>query len=363
MRPRDYLLDRLPLLAAFAAALVVLLLVVHLAYRPLRLEDVGYIVLLAVIAAAAILAVDHQRHRAFRAEVARRLGSREDLAAPLPRAASRELRAMAALLQTTSAAASGDAQRLRADAERHRAFIDLWVHQMKTPLAVLELTARQHRAGGAGEAWRGVAEEVDALAHGLDLMLASARLDRFELDLRPELTDLGVAARTAVNDLKSAWIRSEVYPRVTTPGPAGDELDGGGPAAVTAETDPLWLQVILRQLLTNAIKYSHAGSHVDVTVEPHGSGARITVADTGVGIPPEDVPRVFDRFFTGANGRLGRASTGMGLYLAAEVCRRLGHELSLESAVGKGTTARLTIAPEGLHRFAGDGSVRSRAAA
>src|SRR5690606_11431127 len=96
-----------------------------------------------------------------------------------------------------------------------------------------------------------------------------------------------------------------VYPRVHAP--TADRADTGGGQPVTAETDPAWLQVVLRQLLTNAIKYSSSGGHVDVTVEHHGTGARISVVDAGIGIPPEDVPRVFDRFFTGANGRRGTA--------------------------------------------------------
>src|SRR5690606_30981805 len=103
MRPRDYVLDRLPVLLAFAAALAVMLLVVHLAYRPLRGADVAYIVLLALSATVVILTVDYQRHRGFRREVAARLTSWPSnpgsLAAPLPRGASREQRAMAALLE------------------------------------------------------------------------------------------------------------------------------------------------------------------------------------------------------------------------------------------------------------------------
>lgn len=356
MRPRDYLLDRLPLLLAFAAALGVLLLVVHLAYRPLQLGDVAYIALLAVVATAAILAVDHQRHRQFRREVAERLAARptnlDRLIAPLPRAASRELRAMTALLDATSAQAAAELQRHRSDAEQHRVFVDQWVHQMKTPVAVLELTARQQQVTAGGStgpadtaarqantaAWRSVAEETDALANGLDLMLSTARLERFELDLRPELVDLGAAARAAVNDLKRAWIRAGVYPKIDAPD-----------TVVRAETDPKWLQVVLRQLLTNAIKYSGDGATVTVTVTHHGEGGVISVADTGIGIPPEDVPRVFERFYTGANGRRATASTGMGLYLAAEICRRLGHELDLESTVGRGTTVRVSIAPRAMH--------------
>lgn len=344
MRVRDFVLDRMPLVLAFAAATGLLLLVVHLAYRPLRGGDVAYIVLLGACATCVVLAVEHRRHKRFRDEVAARLasppGAPGQPLAPPSGAVSREQRALVTLLAAQQAAAARDLHRLQSEAEQHRAFIDLWVHQMKTPVAVLELTARQQQSAGDSEAWRSVAEEADALAHGLDLMLSTARLERFDLDLRPELIDLGAAARKAVNDLKRSWLRAGVYPRVhTAPG-----------SPVTAETDPAWLQVVMRQLLTNAIKYSESGAHVDVAVEAFGNGARIAVRDTGIGIPQEDLPRVFDRFFTGVNGRAVSASTGMGLYLAAEVCRRLGHELSLESARGTGTTARVTITPGGIQR-------------
>ncbi len=390
MTPRAYLLDRLPLLLSFGVALLLLLLVVHLGLAPLTISEVGYIALLAVVMAALILGVDFLRHRSFRREVALRLshGDAGNLS-PLPRPASREQRAMAELLTGAQRDLQAELQQHKSSVEQHRAFVDLWVHQMKTPLAVLELTAQQEldaklteeRRDDSGssrgedeprEAWSSVAEEVDQLANGLDLMLTTARLERFDLDLKPALVDLAAAAREAVNDLKRTWIRTGVYPRVQvreqTPeratGQAADQApeqvtgqspeqatDQAANVAVGAESDPKWLQVVLRQLLTNAIKYSAKGQQVSVTVAQLAGCAVITVTDQGIGIPPEDVPRVFERFYTGANGRRGQASTGMGLFLAAEICRRLGHTLDLTSTPGGGTTVTLSIRPQGVHRI------------
>jgi len=342
MSPRAYVLDRLPLLLAFAAAVALLLLVVHLTVGPLSLGEAAYFVLLALVATTAILAVDYLRQRTFRQAVATRLdaGSELDLS-PLPRGASREQRAMTQLLNETQGRLLAELQRHKAAADEHRAFVDLWVHQMKTPLAVLELTTQQRLAqDGEAEAWASVAEEVEQLSNGLELMLSTARLERFELDLKPATVELAGAAREAVNDLKRSWLRSGVFPKV-------EALS----APLEVETDPKWLQVVLRQLLTNAMKYSARGQQVTVRVIADGQGARLEVSDTGVGIPAEDLPRVFERFFTGSNGRRGQASTGMGLYLAAEICRRLGHVLELESRQGAGTTATLRILPSGVHRL------------
>src|SRR5690606_922666 len=111
----------------------------------------------------------------------------------------------------------------------------------------------------------------------------------------------GTAVKALLNELRGVFIRAGVYPKVT------------GEQGVAAVTDPKWLQVVLRQLFTNAVKYSPPGGQVEVRVERWGAGARVVVRDEGPGIPPEDLPRVFDRYFTGANGRRYGASTGMGL--------------------------------------------------
>lgn len=339
MRPRDYLLDRLPLTLGFAAAVGFLLLVVHLGIAPLSWGDVAYVLLLSAVTGAVLLYVDYRRQAPFRRAVARRLAAGEEAeydAAPLPPAKSREQQAFADLLAADQRRALGALQRYRQNAEQHRTFVDLWVHQMKTPLAVLELTADQQ---DDSETWRSVAEELDHLSEGLELMLTSARLERFELDLKPVQVDLTELARAGVNALKASWLRHGVYPSVAAP-------EGG----VVVETDPKWLAVVLRQLLTNAIKYSPSGARVTVEVAELPSGARLSVVDDGMGIPQEDVPRVFERFFTGQNGRRTQASTGMGLYLAAEICRRLGHELAIETAVGEGSKFTVAVRPQGLHR-------------
>lgn len=340
MRPRDYLVDRLPLLLAFAVAVALLLLVVHLGHAPLAAADAGYIALLAVVMTTLILSVDYLRHRDFRRNVARRVDAGHNSLAPLPRGATREQRALAELLVGAQRESQAELQQRRVAAEEHRAFIELWVHQMKTPLTVLELTAQQELADEEpGGPWHSAVEELDQLSNGLELMLTNARLERFDLDLTPASVDLAEAVRTAVNQLKRSWLRTGVFPKVHAP-----------VAGVRVETDAKWLQVVLRQLLTNAIKYSSSGQTVTISVAAREGGATIAVADAGIGIPQEDLPRVFERFYTGANGRRGQAATGMGLYLAAEICRRLGHLLELESQPGEGTTASITIRPQGLHR-------------
>lgn len=337
----SFVLDRLGLIVGFLLSTALLLLIVHLSVARLDAGTVGYFLLLAGLLGALNLLVGYWRQRRFRQEVAARLRTGATLeAAPLTAGRTREQRALVALVEGARRAAAYETQLHRTAVEEHRAFVDLWVHQMKTPVTVLELTAREAR--DSPSAWESVQEEVASLAHGLDLMLNSARLERFNLDLSPAEVDLASLTRQAVNELKASWLRSGVYPNLVVPD-----------APVLVETDAKWLLFVLRQLLVNAIKYSQRGARVSLRVESSGTTATVSVSDEGIGIPPEDLPRIFERYFTGRNGRLRSASTGMGLYLVERVCAKLGHGVEVASRVGAGTTFTLTLRTEGLHRLTG----------
>lgn len=104
-------------------------------------------------------------------------------------------------------------------------------------------------------------------------------------------------------------------------------------------TDGKWLTFVVEQLLSNALKYTGQ----DGTVRIYREGDDLCIRDSGMGIAPEDLPRVFDMGYTGQNGRLDRRSSGIGLYLCRRICRNLRHEIRIESVPGAGTTVRLTL--------------------
>lgn len=356
-----FLADRWTLLLGQGLTLALLLLVVQLAIRPgeppLSAGDVAYLCLLAFVATTAVLLIDFLRQRRLHRELRRALAAGEeklDDVLPLRHAVGHEQRAWQAVLDAHHRRYLGALQRHRARTEQHHTFVHAWVHQMKMPLSVLDLTTQGAQASAGRDAaadrlWASVREETDRMAEGLELMMQTARLDRFELDLQPASVDLASLARASINELKWAWIRSGVFPRLSVE---------GAPAKVAS--DAKWLAVVLRQLLNNAIKYTLLKE-----AAPDGGGERarevviglrsgpgrtvLEVVDRGIGIPAHDLPRVFDPFFTGDNGRLSSASTGMGLYLVAEICRRLGHVVEVGSTVGEGTTVSLVFAgsPEG----------------
>ena len=110
----------------------------------------------------------------------------------------------------------------------------------------------------------------------------------------------------------------------------------------TVYTDVKWIAFILNQLILNAVKYRRdSGARIRISTERESHGVLLTVEDNGLGIRPEELPRVFDKGFTGTNGRIRGQSTGMGLYLCRKLCGKLGIRIGAESAEGRGT--RITL--------------------
>lgn len=210
----------------------------------------------------------------------------------------------------------------------HITFIQQWVHQMKTPLSVIHLLMQDDDSTKA----ESVREELDRLKRGLETVLYLARLDRFEQDFLIEPVTLRTLVSQAVGENKRLFIRNQVYPELLV-----DEN-------WRAESDEKWLAFVLNQLLVNAVRYS-AGKSSKVTIRAYERGSQVVleVQDYGIGIPREDIRRVFQPYFTGENGRKYAESTGMGLYLVKEICNRLNHGVELESTVDVGTTVRIVL--------------------
>ena len=109
-------------------------------------------------------------------------------------------------------------------------------------------------------------------------------------------------------------------------------------------TDEKWLGFVIGQVLSNALKYTSRGG-ITISMPEHGI---LSIRDTGMGIAPEDLPRIFERVYTGCNGRTDRRSSGIGLYLCRRVCDALGHTITARSAPGEGTEIRIGLRRRGL---------------
>ncbi len=290
------------------------------------------------LAGCAALAVDYLRRRGFYrqlAETIEALGEQSYLSTELlERPHHLEERLFYDALDLESKAMRDKIARARREQRDYREYVETWVHEIKTPLAAAHLTARNN----PGPAMEQVEAELDAVEGYVEQALYYSRGTSLDRDFSIRETVLADVAREAVR----AKARTLIGARVTP------ELSG---LDLTVRADPKWLSFVLGQLLVNAAKYRRPGDgpgRVRIWAERRATGldvyeTRLLVADDGVGIPEADQGRVFDKGFTGENGRRFARSTGMGLYLVRELCEKMGLTVWLTSAEGEGTTVAISF--------------------
>ncbi|MBS7009208.1 sensor histidine kinase [Anaerostipes sp.] len=217
--------------------------------------------------------------------------------------------------------------------QEYREYVEMWVHEIKTPIAVSRLMMEKHR----DELTRSLSEEMDKMEQFVEQMLYYSKSSSLQEDYMIRRVPLKPLVMGAVKAHSKSMVAQKAVPRF-------------GDLNYTVLTDPKWMSFILGQIITNGVKYHSKERKPELVFSAfrEENTVVLSVADNGIGIPPEDVPRIFRKGFTGSNGRQYRKSTGMGLYLCEKLCRKLGIELSVSSEAGKGTvfSLRMPLASE-----------------
>ena len=208
-----------------------------------------------------------------------------------------------------------------------RDFIEMWVHEVKLPVASLQLMAHNHR----DELGEKFTEQLRRIDDYTDQVLYYARSKNAEKDYIIKETSLKRAvANVAIKNREAAQL-------------AGASIETEG-LDITVMTDGKWLEFILGQFMANSLKYTVEDREpvIHISAEKLEDRVLLHFRDNGIGIPESDIPRVFDKSFTGENGHTYAKSTGMGLYIVKNLCDRLGHGISAASE--RGSFTELTIA-------------------
>lgn len=204
-------------------------------------------------------------------------------------------------------------------------YFTLWTHQIKTPIAAMDLLL-QHQASEEEsyyEQKKQVQAELFKIEQYVDMVLQYLRITDGINDFVLREYDLDDMIRQAVRKYAPMFIRKKLSLEYE-------------PLNKKIVTDEKWLVFVLEQLLSNAIKYTAAG-----IIRIYMKKACLVIEDTGIGILPEDQPRIFDKGYTGYNGRNDKKASGIGLYLVKEILNRLGHKISAESEPGAGTRMKI----------------------
>lgn len=214
-------------------------------------------------------------------------------------------------------------------------FFSQWVHNMKTPVSVIDIILQKLMEMDQidQKLLAEIKEENQKLITNLDQVLNMIRIEDFSKDYVPEVVDLLVSLKKVINESKSQFIYNNVFPSLQS-------LD----RSVKVLSDAKWNEFMIRQIISNAIKYSQAGEeskNIYFKITEEDGYIILTIQDEGVGIPSHDVNRIFEPFFTGENGRKFNESTGIGLYICSVIAEKLGHEIIVQSSKGEGTQIQI----------------------
>ena len=211
----------------------------------------------------------------------------------------------------------------------HLTFINHWIHQMKTPVSVINLLLQEYEGE---EVSSNIQQELDKIDKGLNMAMYFARLDQFQKDFSVEKVNLYNDVIELVNKERRLFIKNRIIPKV--------ELDKD----LVVYSDKKWLRFIIEQIIINGVKYSKDyGKYLIIKNIENSEYIIINIIDEGIGIPKKDIKRVFEPFFTGKNGRKFGESTGMGLYIVKKVCDNLGHRVEIKSEIEKGTRVSIVF--------------------
>ncbi len=241
--------------------------------------------------------------------------------------------------QSLIAAVYEDKIRLISQADRERSdwvdYYTLWAHQIKTPIAAMRLLLQSSQDPGREEAGKEsdgqraeLAMELFKIEQYVEMVLQYLRLESPSSDFVLKRYSLDHIVRQAVRKYARVFIRKKI------------SLEFSG-LNYDVLTDEKWLVFVIEQILSNALKYTREGK-ISIYMEK-GSAKTLVIADTGIGIAAEDLPRIFEKGYTGYNGRTDKKSTGIGLYLCRRILTKLSHTIAIEAEPGQGTQVKIGL--------------------
>ncbi len=199
-------------------------------------------------------------------------------------------------------------------------YFTLWVHQIKTPISALHLLIQSKDISN-----NDLLIQILRIEQYVEMVLHYIKIDHMSTDLKLKHYSLEDIINGVIKKQATFFIYQKIQLNLE-------------PISLKILTDEKWITFVIEQIISNALKYTKQGSiHIYVKNET------LYIQDTGIGIQAEDLPRIFERGFTGCNGRLDKKASGLGLYLCHEIISNLGYKIHIESQLGKGTCVSINF--------------------
>lgn len=310
-------------LALFMAFVAIFTLVMYLYQLPL--EALGYAAGLCSILGIIVCFTDSLRYRKKMEELAWQMEAVRNGVERFPQPADEQERIYQELLEVSRQERQEQVANLLKEKKDVTDYFTLWTHQIKTPMAAMGLLLQQEVSGEEAHynQKRQVKNELFRIEQYVDMVLQYLRLMDGINDFVLREYELDSIIRQALRKYAPMCIRKNLVLSYES-------------TETKVATDEKWMVFVVEQLLSNAIKYTSSGK-----IKIYMEKGCLVVEDSGIGILPEDLPRIFDKGYTGYNGRSDKKASGIGLYLVKEILGRLGHKIYAESESGKGTRMKV----------------------
>lgn len=197
-------------------------------------------------------------------------------------------------------------------------YYTIWGHQIKTPISAMKILLQSEKSSLSIDSL----EQLFKIEQYVEMVLQYLRVEHMSSDLQIKKHSLDKIVKQAVRKYSKFFIRKKIKLNY-------DDLNR------IILTDEKWMAFVIEQILSNALKYTNEGK-ISIYMDSELSDTLI-IEDTGIGIEEEDLPRIFEKGFTGFNGRTYKKSTGIGLFLSKGILNKLSHTIRIESEVDKGT--------------------------
>ena len=203
-------------------------------------------------------------------------------------------------------------------------YYSMWVHQIKTPIAAMNFLLDNEEVDQ-----KNLQQELFKIERYVEMVLTYIRLDSISSDYVITKINLDEVVKDSVKKYATIFINKKIKLNYVS-------------HETMVISDKKWLSFAFEQILGNSVKYSSTGG--EITIETCEN--KLIIEDNGMGIKEEDLPRIFEKGFTGFNGRYEKKSSGLGLYLCKKTLDKLGHHIEISSKVGEGTRIEITFPKE-----------------
>jgi Signal transduction histidine kinase len=289
----------------------------------------GFVAGMFLLGEAAALLAEFFRKRAFYRDVLKNMEQLEKkylLAEMTERPSFCEGKILYDVLRETDKSMNDEIARYRRASQEYREYIETWVHEVKTPISSSRLIIENN----PNEVTRNLNSELVKIENYVDQALFYSRSSNVEKDYIIRQTTLKELVSSALRKHSSLLIEGRI--RVQT-----------SALEKTVFTDAKWTDFIIGQVLMNSVKYRSSSPEIQISGLQNENSVTLVISDNGIGIPKKDLERVFEKGFTGTNGRTTAKSTGIGLYLCKKLCIKMNLGISLASTVGSGTMVSIVF--------------------